>query len=155
MFIGHLPGAYILTTIVPRELPKGVFTAFLVGSVIPDVDMAWFHLVDSSVHHHHLITHRPALWGVLACVGFALRWPWIAALAVGALVHCVLDTIAGDIMWLWPFSDRGFQAVVVPATHDHYIKSFLAHWTFKVELLICVVAALLWWKRKRPGANRA
>ncbi len=152
MFIGHLPGAYLLSSaFAPRTTSPAVLAAFLVGSVIPDLDMLWFTFVDSSVHHHHLITHRPALWGCIGAAGLVLRWPWLVALALGAIVHCALDTIAGDIMWLWPFSREGFQAVVVPATHDHWIKSFLAHWTFKVEILICLVAATVFWKRNRPG----
>jgi inner membrane protein len=164
MFIGHLPGAYLAFRVcAPRSLPRVAFAAGMIGSVAPDLDLFWFYFVDMRAHHHHeYMLHRPALWAALLVVALALRgpdrrWPVVlAAFAAGALVHMGLDTIAGKIGWLWPFSDWARPLVVVPPTHDHWIKSFLAHWTFLVEIAITLAALVLWgWTRFRARTAAA
>ncbi len=155
MFIGHLPGAYLLTKVLaPKTLSAGVFASVMVGSVSPDLDMLWFYLVDRSTHHHHFITHRPLIWLGVLLFGLIIRRPMLAGLGVGALIHCMLDSIAGDILWLWPLSDHGFQLVEVQPTHDHWIKSFLHHWTFKVEILITIIAAIVFIRSKKKGPDK-
>lgn len=161
MFIGHLPAAYLALKPFQRHLPPMAFGAALVGSVLPDVDMLWFYLVDDRAHHHHAyLTHRPVLWMQLWLLGMLLRrfaprlGIIMAMLATGALIHMLLDSIAGAIHWGWPVAGAPITLVEVQPTHDHWIKSFLSHWTFKVEIAICLLAALVWWRsraqRRRP-----
>ena len=156
MFIGHLPGAYLVLKPLQRHLPPLAFAAGLVGSVLPDLDLIWFYFVDNRAFHHHAyLTHRPVLWGTVLLLGLLLRrfhhlaGTYIAMLATGALMHLCLDSIAGAVTWGWPLSDHTTTLATVPATHDHWIKSFLNHWTFKVELALCVLAAAVWWRSRQ------
>jgi inner membrane protein len=147
MLIAHLPVGYVVARL--SKVPRAVFWGLLIGSVLPDFDMLWFLFVDhGSVHHHSYLTHRPLVWIVLTIVGVLASSRLIMGIGAGALLHMLLDSIAGQIAWGWPFSHDTVTLVVVPATHSHWILSFMAHWTFAVELVLCVVA--LWiWMRKR------
>ncbi|MEO0356953.1 MAG: metal-dependent hydrolase [Pseudomonadota bacterium] len=151
MFIGHLPAGYLGLALTSPNTPwpRSIMVAGLLGAIAPDLDMFWFFLVDSSVHHHHLITHRPAVWVALLLVGAAFRSGATTAFAAGAILHCTLDTIVGSIMWAWPLSDQSFHLVTVPATRSHWILSFLTHWTFLVEIGVCVLALSVFALRRR------
>jgi hypothetical protein len=132
-------------------------TAALLGSVLPDFDMLWFHLVDhGSIHHHRYWVHAPGFWLILATLALPLiRWRAAQHLAPALIflaaifLHLILDSLGGGIMWGWPFSTTLHQLVTVPATHSHWVLSFLLHWTFLAELGITALAALLWLKRPK------
>lgn len=155
MFIGHLPAAYLVyKSAAPRALTPLAFAAGMVGAVFPDIDMLWFYLVDNRQHHHHeYLTHRPMVWlGLLViCMAIArtMRLPQGAvpvSFCAGGLIHLVCDSYTGSILWLWPFSDWHYALVTVQPTHSHWLLSFLAHWTFKVEIALCMVAAVVWYR---------
>lgn len=150
MFIGHLPGAYLIFRATAPNLGKLAFTAAMIGAVAPDIDILWFYLVDDRGHHHHsYLIHRPIIWMGFLLAGLLLR-PWAAKsgtfltfFGAGGLVHLMLDSITGAVAWLWPFSDATYPLVTLQATHSHWILSFLNHWTFKVEILITMVALIV------------
>lgn len=73
----------------------------------------------------------------------------VAMVGFGALVHKCLDSIAGAVSRGWPIVDTPVTLVQVEATHDHWIKSFLSHWTFKVEIGVCSLALIIWWRSRR------
>ena len=102
------------------------------------------------MHHHSYLTHRPALWLSLLVVALLVRrWHLGAALSaqsLGAVLHMALDSIAGQIAWGWPATHHAAPLVAVPATQDWWVMSFLLHWTFTVELVICAAALLVWWR---------
>lgn len=158
MLIAHLPSGYLVGALAERFAPPGapvVMAAALVGSVAPDIDMIWFHLVDSRTHHHALPTHWPLAWaaaGALALVVArvaAPRWlPAVAAFFAAVMLHMVLDTVAAPTRWLAPFSAREFELFRVPETHGHWIASFVLHWTFLIELAIGLAAFALWLGRR-------
>ena len=152
MLIAHLPAGYLVAR--ASQVPVAVFWGFVVGSVLPDVDMLWFLFVDhGSVHHHSYLTHRPLIWMVLTIVGVLAESRVIMGIGAGALFHLLLDSIAGQIAWAWPFSHATVTLVEVPATQSHWILSFMMHWTFAVELGLCALA--LWvLMRKRAGKTR-
>ena len=153
MMIAHAPAGYILgrTAKVQRKL----LVVVLLAAMLPDFDMLWFHLVDGrSVHHHRYWTHAPGFWMMIAAVVLPVvavrqpRWQWPAILCfIAILLHLVLDTFVGDIMWLWPFSTEFFHIVTVPAIHNNWVLSFVLHWSFLAELLICAVALILFLRR--------
>lgn len=157
MFIAHLPAAYLLRRLCAPSLSRATIAAFLVGSVAPDIDMFAFYLVDGqSVHHHNYITHRPALWYIV--LGLGLVWHGIRrgkisacliASGLGALLHLMLDSIAGQIDWGWPLWELPVTLVQVPATQSHWVLSFLTHWTFLNELIICAIAILVYRRTDR------
>lgn len=159
MFIGHLPGAYLVFRAAAPNLGKLAFAAAMIGAVAPDIDMLWFYFVDDRGHHHHsYLTHRPIIWAGILFAGLLLRpcaarsGTFLTFFGAGGLVHLKLDSITGAVAWLWPFSDATYPLVVVQATHPHWILSFLHHWTFKIELVIAAVALVVWYKSRRTRA---
>jgi len=159
----HLPSGYVLARLWPALWPqpvRGLWPAALIGAVLPDLDMLWFHLIDhGAVHHHRYWVHVPAVWALAAAVGLpllaGLRSSWFGAacvLFVALQIHLLLDTISGGILWGWPFDDHLYSLLSVPATRAHWVLSFLLHWSFALELAIWTCAGVLWW---RAGDSRA
>lgn len=161
MLIAHLPSGYLLGRSVGAR--RAAMAAALIGSVAPDFDMLWFHLVDHGrVHHHAYVTHIPGCWLILAALVLGLlRWrapsqiPIAAMFFAGVFLHLVLDTLVGGVMWLWPLDHRLVSLAVVPARHDHWITSFILHWSFLAELAICAAAIWLFRsdRRRRPATG--
>jgi inner membrane protein len=152
MLTAHLPAGYVLVRGL-RAPGRNAMIAALLGSVLPDFDLLFFYFVDDrAVHHHRYWVHIPAFWATIAALTLPLIWrsAWrLPALIFFAAIflHLVLDSLAGSIMWLAPFDDRLFALVTVPATHDHWIISFILHWTFLAELTIWALAAILFLRR--------
>ena len=155
MLTAHLPSGYVagrLAGKVSRPIPLAMPVA-LVASVLPDLDMIWFHLIDrGAVHHHRYWVHIPAFWAAVAALTLPILWRrrWRAtALLFFAVIflHLALDTIGGGILWAAPFSDQLYSLLIVPPDHGHWIASFLLHWSFALELAIWVWAFVLW---RRP-----
>ncbi len=128
----------------------------LVASVLPDIDLLWFYFVDHRQSPHHTYwTHIPSFWlalGALAILAaLILRrrslLPYIFAVTLGALIHLVLDTVAGGIYWLYPLSVSELRWVDVPAAHGWWVANFILHWSFAFELALLVVA--VWLHRSR------
>ncbi|WP_421917442.1 zinc dependent phospholipase C family protein [Mesorhizobium sp.] len=159
MLIAHLPSGYILGAFAQdgRQPGSAIMAAALVGSVAPDFDMFYFHFVDGGrTHHHDYITHWPLFWAASGLIALALaRWcaprqlAVVATFFVAAMLHMVLDTVASPIMWLMPFDRHSFEWVRVPAVYRNWVFSFVLHWTFVLELLICGGALVLAFRRSR------
>ena len=149
MLTAHFPSGYIAGHLLARRGEPIVLGAAILGAVFPDIDMLWFVFVDGGIVHHHAYpTHWPLFWialGLLTTLA-AARYPRsgraILALCAGALLHTVLDTIAAPIYWLMPFDNTAFELMAVPARYEHWIVSFLLHWTFALELTIWALAAM-------------
>lgn len=158
MLIAHLPSGYLLGHAARAR--GAAMAAALIGSVAPDFDMLWFHLVDHGRVHHHLYpSHIPGCWLIAAILVLGLlRWlvPSMVIIAAmffaGVFLHLLLDTLVGGIMWLWPFSDRLITLAVVPARYDHWVISFILHWSFLAEIAITLLAAGVLWPNRR-GAS--
>lgn len=149
MFIAHIPTGLGLARIISgRPLDLSIAVVAIIGAIFPDFDLIRFYLFDNHQRHHHdYWTHIPGIWlliifswglicrlverpfGVLPTVFFA-----------AVFSHLVLDTMAGEIEWLWPFFDKGFHLLTVPASHAKWYLSFLMHWTFLVEIFISLAA---------------
>lgn len=158
MITAHLPSGYVLG----RTLASGgpVLGAALIGAVLPDFDLIWFYLIDNrAVHHHAYWVHIPACWAVVAAGVLPLVWlfkrawlPVAGAFFAGLLLHLCLDTIAGDIKWLWPWRDQFYHLVTVPPGRAHWVLNFLLHPVMVLELAIWAAALWLWVGRKRAVA---
>ena len=161
MFIAHLPAGYITTSIfidkfVPREKVnlKLVWFFGLFASITPDLDLVYFYLFDSSVHHHKLFPHIPAFWLVFFVCFFLLarlrRSTTLYCIglvsSINLLVHLILDTFVGYVWWLYPLVDKPFYLVEVPAVQSHWILNFLFHWTITLEIVILFIAGYLFRK---------
>ena len=167
MFIAHLPAGYLLTRRIAAGSGnrRGLMAAGLAASVLPDLDLIWFYLVDNrqSVHHAYLF-HWPLFW--IALAGLTLgaarlarirgAGPYVGVALAALLLHMVLDSIAAGIAWLAPFSDFEINLIEVPARHGWWVWNFVLHWTFGLELAILAAAgAALWRDTRRPDPARA
>ncbi len=145
MLTAYLPSGYCLAKI--GRLRGMALGAALIGAVFPDVDMVFFHLVDEkAIHHHRYWVHIPVFWAVVAVMTLPILWRTrlrSAALVFFAaiLLHLVLDSIGGGVMWLAPFNRDLLAFVTVPPSHGHWVASFILHWTFALE--VCVWAGAL------------
>lgn len=162
MLIAHLPAGYILGTFARNRWPgrSGIMAASMLGSVVPDLDMVYFHFVDGGrTHHHAYITHWPLFWAGVGLVALSVaKWrdprylAPVGAFFAAAMIHMILDSVASPIMWLMPFDRRALELVTVPAMYRNWVMSFMLHWTFALELLICAWALALGFRRLQPGA---
>ncbi|TIL70163.1 MAG: metal-dependent hydrolase, partial [Mesorhizobium sp.] len=76
----------------------------------------------------------------------------VGAFFAAAMIHMILDSVASPIMWLMPFDRRALELVTVPAMYRNWVMSFMLHWTFALELLICAWALVLGFRRLQPDA---
>lgn len=155
MLIAHLPAGYILARFLKFKKPDIPLWPSLLGSVAPDFDMLWFHLVDNSVNHHKLWPHIPFFWlcvlGAIAMLSVLMgRRNWLVTcllFGAGIVLHLILDTLFAPLWWFYPFSDTPIEFFQIPAIQSHWVLSFLFHWSFLVELAILGFAAWLWFTR--------
>jgi inner membrane protein len=157
VFIGHLPAGYLVTGAllcrwrVPEAARRRLLAAGLMASVAPDLDLLYFYfLSDRQRVHHEYFPHLPLAWvPVLAAAAVVLAasragrtaWLGLVIVALNLLGHLALDTTAGGIQWLWPFSRTEFVIAHVEARYQPWFLNFVLHWTFALELLLVVFAA--------------
>ena len=55
MIVGHLAAGYLAARGLAAIGAGALFGGMLIGSVLPDIDMLWFALVDQGRVHHHTI----------------------------------------------------------------------------------------------------
>ena len=157
MLTAHLPSGYCLGKINGWRGPG--FAAAIVGAVLPDVDLLFFYFVDErAIHHHRYWVHVPFFWAVIASVTLPAVWtsrfrPVAIAFFAAILMHLLLDSIGGGIMWLAPFNTELVELVTVRPTQSHWILSFLLHWTFLFEILIWLLAGYLYLKGPKRGTT--
>ncbi len=155
MLFAHLPAGYLIADRMSmgRTNRRVLMATGLVASVLPDFDMFWFHFVNGRQNvHHEFLFHWPLFWMALAVIA----WPFRSRLPKGiipvalasVMLHLLLDSIAGHIMWLAPFSDWTLNLVEVPARYDWWVWSFMTHWVFAAELAIIFAAAVTFLRRK-------
>jgi inner membrane protein len=144
MFIGHLPAGYILTKAVQKnsKTTKYLFVG-LVASILPDIDILYFYLIDNRQNlHHSYWTHIPFYWLIIGAVTFSAMWLfkknkyYVVAILFFAniFLHLLLDTIVGKVEWLYPFTDEAFYLFDVPSVYNFWVYNFIFHWTFLFEI---------------------
>lgn len=166
MFIAHLPAGYLTARLVARlsgtTARPALVVAGLVGGIFPDIDLLYATLIDHwQIHHHRYWTHLPLVWlaisatALLLSVRFGTARQTVTVFLLAVWSHLLLDSIAGDIWWIWPWLDTPFSLVVIPAIHSPWWLNFLLHWTFAVELGFILLAVWLAWKRSACTLRRA
>ena len=158
MLTAHLPSGYLIGRLAEKRWSGDhVLTAALVGAVLPDLDMFYFHFVDlGRTHHHMFVSHWPLAWlavgaPVIALLHYmhAIAQRNIAIALFGAvMLHLCLDSIAAPIFWLMPIMEGRVKLVSVPANYSHWIISYLLHWTFALELAIWLAAILAYMRAR-------
>lgn len=173
MFIAHAPSGYLLSVALLRRLedvpssPTALIAACVLGAVAPDVDLAYFYFIDHrQTLHHHYFTHWPLFWLALTALSGA-TWAALSRLqldpkaafltvvfCLGALLHMALDTVAGYVLWLAPFLDTPWAMVKVPALYSHWWLNFVLHWTFLLEIAICLWSWCVFQQRRVSARAR-
>ncbi|WP_037037402.1 metal-dependent hydrolase [Pseudovibrio sp. JE062] len=159
MFIAHLPAGYLLGKAATRQLnlkSRQLVLWTSIGSILPDADMLYFYLIDNqSTHHRHYFSHWPITWLMLLALSAILLsrksrlGVALFGVSIGGLLHMVLDSVAAPVFWLAPFSKLQVEFIEIPAIYENYIWSFVLHWTFAIEILICSIAIGVFLKSRR------
>ena len=169
MIIAHAPSGYILGTLISRRISripisaKAVIVAGIIGALAPDFDMLYFYLIDNrQTHHHKYLSHWPIIWLTLTAASTVwlsvARQSRVAFLSfvffLGGVLHLVLDSFVGDIWWFAPFIDQPYAMFTIPARFKPWWLSFILHWSFTVELVVCTWAFLLYRKRSHDSSRQ-
>jgi inner membrane protein len=164
MFFAHLPAGYLTARLLARcagiKATPTLVLAGMAGGVFPDMDLLYGAWVDGGRVHHHLYwPHLPLVWAgagllflLVRCQLSDARRRLCGAFMLGAWSHVLLDSVAGDIWWLWPWLDTPFSLVDIPAVHAPWWLNYLLHWTFGLELAFISLA--LGWEGQRPVLRR-
>lgn len=167
MFIAHVPAGYLLSrAMISREsfASKGTIRLLLgfglLGSILPDLDMFYFYLIDNRQHSHHSYwTHIPVFWGVVymcfLTFGVLLRNKTFVLLTsilfLNVFIHLALDTVVGDIRWLYPLSHEYVSFFEVTARYDWWVLNFVLHWSFLIELVFVLASLRLYQQTRRES----
>ncbi len=151
MLIAHIPTGIIITSIIikkhkVKEENRFLWFSGITSSFLPDVDLFYFYLIDSSQHHHKLFPHIPLFWLciLLPTIIYAEAKKSQLLLLASSLfllnifIHLLMDTVAGHIWWLYPFIDHSYVFIKIPNIYQHWILNFIFHWTFIIELMLCI-----------------
>ena len=161
MITAHLPAGYLLS----RGLKPApyVVTACLVGSIFPDLDLFWYEFIDHhAVHHHRYWVHVPLFWAMVLVVALPIvnrfapqLFRATIAFVCAIFLHIMLDSIAGGIMWSWPFDDTMTYLFKVPRREGFWLWSFILHPIFLLEIAIWIAAAFafVFWKQVAPKGH--
>ncbi len=169
MLVAHLPAGYLLTRhILDRarpdiDLARRLLAVGVVAAVLPDLDLLYFYLVDNrQTLHRRYWPHLPLFWlgpavaCVLVCAWTRSNLHVLVFLVFFAniLLHLLLDTVSGPVFWLFPFDRTGLVLVEVPARHGSWIWNLILHWSFGLELMVCLWALSVHARsrRQRPTA---
>lgn len=160
MFFAHIPAGYLIGRVAVRGQPsvdaKWILLAGLVGGGFPDVDLLYLQWLDTTPQHHHTYwTHLPMAWlgcAVFAWMAFRKARPSIRLLTatffLAWLSHLLLDSIAGDIWWLYPFIGQPYSLVLIEARHSPWWMNYPLHWTMALEA--CLVTAAIGLEVRAP-----
>lgn len=165
MFIAHLPAGYLLARHLAKDRPnrRALILTGLCASVIPDLDLFWFYLVDGRQNaHHSYLFHMPLFWLLVGVTAFAVARlarrqsaePFIGVALSCVLLHMVLDSVAAGITWLGPFAPYEVNLVRVPARYGWWVWNFVLHWTFLLEIAIIAVAGVTLCRDRRVQADK-
>lgn len=158
MIIGHLPAGYILSRLSYSRFYHIVdnYRAYLFwgifGSIAPDLDMFYFHLIDHrQTNHHKYVSHYPIVWVTIIAISLFLtkitncrRCIYASVFSISGFLHIVLDSIVGDIWALAPFVDQSFAMATVPARYHPWWINFILHWSFSFEIMVFIWALWIW-----------
>ena len=158
MFIAHLPAGYICTKKLQKvSKTKKYLWIGLFASILPDLDIFYFYFIDLRKHlHHSYWIHRPFYWLLIACIVFItlflLKRKGLCKASIiffaNIFLHLFLDTVVGQVEWLYPFSDKSHYLFYVPSVYNFWVYNFIFHWTFLFEIGIIMGSIYLLLKEK-------
>jgi hypothetical protein len=165
MIIAHGPAGYLLTKLFTSTLFHNsinplhdskrynlLILAGIIGGIMPDFDFVYHIFIDSDrTPHHSYITHMPFFWicmmSLMVITGRLLKKPFFSAVSItmcsAALLHLILDTLTGEIYWLYPFSLHPFNVFAVHGTYIWWVHNYMYHWTFLIEVSTVTIAMVV------------
>ena len=162
MFIAHLPSGYILAKLLEKKFKQNLlskkvfFIIVMIGAVFPDIDLIYFYLFDNrSVHHHKYFLYWFSFWVPIFLMSYfyfkrsiySRKFILMVMLFSGAaLLHIGLDTFVGDVWLFAPFIDQPYVFFEVTSRYQPWWLNFILHWSFLVELILCLIALWIYWK---------
>lgn len=172
MLSAHIPSGYLIAHHVPpANSPTFGMVGFVIaGSLLPDIDMIAFFLLDhGSFHHRHYWTHIPMFWLIVfamtlsalslfeSLVSLPSSHKYMTLFFGGILGHLLVDTFTGPVLWLYPLTTTPFELIEVPATRSHWVLSYILHWSFAAEIALWLGAAwtfaVMQTKKRRAGRH--
>jgi LexA-binding, inner membrane-associated putative hydrolase len=177
---GHIAAGILLGAHRSRRSewrPDVVVVSAVVGTCLPDIDLAIPMVLDNlgvehhlcSGRHHSWMTHTPLFWGsivmgVRSLVERSWAPPWAPEaaqlLAVGVAVHLLQDSVANTVALLWPLRRReyglGLDHLAGETDHVAYMRRYPSSPAGKLEGLLVLAAVAVGWQRliKNPGRLR-
>lgn len=163
MLIGHIPSGYILSRLLADRLTEVnvdlrlLLITGIAGAIAPDLDWVYYFLAHQPGElHHEYWTHYPLVWtsALLLFYAWHRRAPSNPSaflgmvFSAGGLLHLLLDSIVGNILWLAPFSSGTFALFSVEETLVPWWINYVLHWTFSLEVMLTLWAVWLW--RRKP-----
>ncbi len=160
MLIAHLPAGYICTKKLQKVCKtKKYLWIGLFASILPDLDIFYFYFIDLRQHlHHSYWIHRPFYWLLIMCTVFVALFLFkqkeLHKLSIiffaNIFLHLFLDTVVGQIEWLYPFSEQSYYLFYVPSVYNFWVYNFIFHWTFLFEIGLIICFFYLLFKEKIP-----
>ncbi|ESK55718.1 metal-dependent hydrolase [Acinetobacter tjernbergiae] len=167
MFIAHLPSGYILAKALYSKLhstgiqTKSFFTIIMLGAIFPDLNLFYFYLIDQrSVHHHQYFPHWLSVWITIFLIAlycfksFKSKFALLTCLfCSGAILHIFLDLFVGDVWLFAPFIHQSYAFFEVSSRYPTWWLNFILHWSFLIEILICLRALFVYFKSTKAAMN--
>lgn len=155
MLISHLPAGYIDTFLSKnfwsKKLNKKQVSIMLViGALLgllPDIDLVYHYLFDAELSHRELITHSPfpyiigsiifLIIGILAKNNFLKSFAFLFFLS--PCIHLLLDTTTAGIPLFYPFSQKLYGLLMIPAMNEGIYGQFIYVFLYSLEILLILI----------------
>lgn len=173
---GHMAAGYLVTKILisathPAISHHQINQLLLWGTLfafLPDLDMFYsfkkakgFTIQDNSIEHRDYFTHAPLLWlSIGLIIIFLSQNTFIKYLGLifwlSSWSHFILDSINGDIRWLYPFSQKSYSLSHIKSKPINHPQKFFPYWseylkgyvinsqlTFLLEIILIFAALMI------------
>lgn len=167
MIFSHAPAGFIAAFVTKRWwarflTKKQITILYLIGTIVailPDVDAAYFYLVDATIRHRQHITHSLIfyllIWLLFYIIGFFKKKQLFKSIGfvifTGGFSHLILDSTTTGVPWLYPISSRTWGLLLIPWLNFNFIYDHLFLFTLSIEIFVFLLAfnILLFWKSSK------
>ena len=165
MTFAHLPAGYILTKKIQSRYGSSRYLWLgLLASILPDAGIVYLFLNNVTNYrnvHHDYWTHYPLYWMIIGLTLFTLtcfknnRNDIIAVTIFisNIFLHLFLDTVTGEIKWLYPLSGDGYSfftglSDMLGLSFQYTFWKVKIYWTIVLEIGIVVWAFIMLMKTR-------
>ncbi len=165
MTFAHLPAGYILTKKIQSCCDSsGYLWLGLLASILPDAGIVYLFLNNVTNYrnvHHDYWTHYPLYWMIIGLTLYTLACfknnrSDIIAITIfmsNVFLHLMLDTVTGNIKWLYPFSGEYHSLFarlsdILGLSFQYTFWKVKIYWTIILEIGIAAWAFILFMKAR-------